>query len=383
MAIYYVSSTESVHGSTGNAGTFADPMGLQEAIQVVVAGDEIRVMDDGDYFIDGTSLLPLASGTYNNPIRLFGANTSGEIDGSRPYIYANPSINTAVFAPVAGRNYWVIQYLHLRSQNRSIFLNIQNSYIADITGETNGSSGNFTLSSGGCVFERCSLTSNNTSYFCASGFAQSRTFIDCIATNVQHFYTLSSTGRKTDTFIRCVAIGTTSHGFHIPAAGTDGQIFIDCSSRSCAGDGFHVYQSSVNGQVTFVGCVSYGNTGDGFEVDASATATNVTIIDSISVGNGGYGFNNSVAIPAQKQLIRCYGYNNTSGLGMNWQGDPIDLGQDPFVSGSTDNLLLANNSGATILSGVTASRGNGTFEPDFPFRVLSGSLGDGGTRIYM
>jgi hypothetical protein len=382
MAIYYVSSIEDVHGSTGNAGTTADPMGLQEAVQFVVAGDEIRVMDDGDYFLGGSSLLPLTSGAYDNPIRMMGANASGEIDGSRPYIYTADNINTGVFAPIAGRNYWFIQYFHLRSQNRSIFLNIQNSYIADITGETNGSSGNFTLSSSGCVFERCSFSSNNTSYFCSSGFAQSRTFIDCIATNVQHFYTLSSTGRKTDTFIRCAAIGTTSHGFNIPAAGTDGQVFINCSARACGGNGFHVYQSSANGQVSFHGCVSYGNTGDGFMAAATATGTNVTIIDSISIGNGGYGFNNEVAMPAEKRLIRCYGHNNTSGIGSNWQGDPIGLGQDPFVSGTTDNLLLTNNSGATILSGVTASRGNGSFEPDFPFRVLSESLGVG-TRIYM
>lgn len=69
--IYYVSSTEDVHASAGNAGTPEDPMGLNEAMQTAVAGDTIYVKADGEYVLTG-ALKPLNSGTSSSPIRMVG-----------------------------------------------------------------------------------------------------------------------------------------------------------------------------------------------------------------------------------------------------------------------------------------------------------------------
>ena len=84
MAIYYTSSS----AAGGGVGSYVDPWTLQEAFDSAVAGDEVRILNDGVYYLTSSIDIDTNSGTSSSHISYRGRSsddTSYElvtIDGS-------------------------------------------------------------------------------------------------------------------------------------------------------------------------------------------------------------------------------------------------------------------------------------------------------------
>jgi hypothetical protein len=373
MATYYVSSLEDPVSSSGNAGTLADPMGLQEAMTAAVAGDEIRVMDDGDYIFAGERTPGTPTASEASPILMTGANASGIVDGSCPYI-ENTTGNDEFIA--ASIQWWLFEHLRVKCYNRITFSSAVNCRFFDVSVYGTGVSSRFASGSGS---QFISCTFDGTGIFYASNFSQSRTFIDCLAVNATSFVAPSSNGRRGDHHIGCVALNCSSHGFHLRAGGDEGISFAGCLALSCGGSGFLFDSTGNSGNTIASGCIAIDCAGDGFTIPSSSNNQMVTLADCVSVLCGGYGFFHGDSVNVNKVIRRCYGHGNTSGLESGgWLGAAVALGADPFVDSLAGDILLASNSAADILKAVSASAGNGMVSSRFPFRALVGVLGGGG-----
>lgn len=72
MAIYYTSSS----ASGGGAGSYADPWTLQEAFDSAVAGDEVRILNDGTYTPSARIDIDTNKGTSGSRIKFLGRNSA-------------------------------------------------------------------------------------------------------------------------------------------------------------------------------------------------------------------------------------------------------------------------------------------------------------------
>lgn len=72
MATYYTSST----ALGGGVGSYADPFTLQEAFDTAIAGDEVRILNDGTYNILSTIDVDTNAGTAGNYITFRGRNSA-------------------------------------------------------------------------------------------------------------------------------------------------------------------------------------------------------------------------------------------------------------------------------------------------------------------
>ena len=72
MATYYTSST----ALGGGVGSYADPFTLQEAFDTAIAGDEVRVLNDGTYSPTVTVDVDTNQGTATSPIVFVGRNSA-------------------------------------------------------------------------------------------------------------------------------------------------------------------------------------------------------------------------------------------------------------------------------------------------------------------
>ena len=383
MATLYVTSAEDPISSTGNAGTFADPMGLQEAFDAAASGDEIRVMDNGTYDVDTTSLVPPATGSSSGFVSIFGANSSGVVDGSKPSITTSTGGNTILFNG-GNAGFMHFRYLDLYAQNRAIFNDFQNTLIEDVDGAGNGSSSRFIQDYGsGCLVRRCSYTPLSPSAFVSRGFSQSITIVDCVATGCSTFIAPSSNGRGSVHLIRCVSIDSTSFGFDVAMGASDGVSLVDCVSIGSGASGFQLNIDGAGHQCVLSRCISIDSTDDGFRIDSGSSAGGVAFDSCVAIASGGYGFNNlSISHPG-RSLMNCYGQNNTSGLqSSGFDGTVLSLATDPFVDSANLDLTLAGNAGGDALRDLAVSVGNGESSDLYPFRSLVGTLGGGGTRAH-
>lgn len=72
MATYYTSST----ALGGGVGSYADPFTLQEAFDTAIAGDEVRILNDGTYSPTATIDVDTNQGTATSPIVFVGRNSA-------------------------------------------------------------------------------------------------------------------------------------------------------------------------------------------------------------------------------------------------------------------------------------------------------------------
>ena len=383
MAIYHTISTENRHTSTGNAGTVADPMGLQEAFDAVAAGDEIRIMADADYLIDQTITIG-TTGTQANPIKVVGADTSGVVDGSRPHINGRNGSGSQfqVFTVSGAIGYYHFNTLKVNAKFDHCFRQISDSIFDNITADLDRTRTLIRECNRPLVID-CHKTGGSGYYlFTKSSNAKNATLINCTATSCEGVFDEGDGFQGGDIIHGCEAINCVL-GFRIKMSGEFGFSITDCIARGCSSHGFWFDNKSIGGRITagiVARCISHDNDGSGFHITNAATTAQNTLIfaDLIATNNAAWGFENLSAV--SRVLCRgLHGRSNTSGLstGTLLGAAPVALTADPFIDASTGNFLINDTAGGgAVLRAVRHAITNG-FAGPYPFRSLVGTLGGG------
>lgn len=381
MATLYVSSAENPHSSSGNSGTFADPMGVQEAFAAAAAGDEIRIMDDGAYNITATLTLSV-SGTATSLIKVFGANGSGTVDGSIPHLNAaNHNSNVQLFTPGSTNHYYfknlklndrfsncfqtgpgfsIFENLHADASQAAIMFNsLQRPLIVGCTKQ-----GGF-----------------NSSTLITAGLQRSPTLIGCAVSNGGPLIAGAMGFQDGAILHKCLAVGATI-GFDLDMHGQSGLSVTDCVAYNCTGDGFRIDNRDVisaTGNSIVARCIAHGNGGDGFAILSTSSVVHAySFEDLIATENGGYGFNN-LAGNSKAFLRGNFARNNTSGSvsGTLFGESVVDLTADPFVDPDNGDFEINDTAGGGAVLRAY-QRGIGAWAGSYPFRSLVGTLGGGG-----
>jgi hypothetical protein len=334
MATRYVSAL----AAGGGSGTFASPWTLAEGAANYTTGDEIRIMADGFYDLGAGITFAKGSG---QTTRLYGANSSGTVDGTRPVFRATAGSITLL---TCSANWHDAKYLSF-----------------DANGQTTVSG---LLMSGAVVSIRYCDADGFDGIGLRSGGSQA--YIEfCYATGC-------GVGLKCDS----------GNVFGSRASGNTTGIECQHADRSIAdgnsGDGFNTTGASGSPPV-LTHCVAHDNGGDGID----GNGNQVNVLHSILTENGGYGVNGSAS--GATRLTNCAGRNNTSGLSNATHADyvvgSIALTADPFTDVAGGDFSLNNDAGGGALCKAAAVNVHGqTGYLDVGAVQSAGSGGGGGGR---
>lgn len=166
MAIYYTSSS----ATGGGVGSFADPWTLQEAFDTAVAGDEVRILNDGVYYPTAQIDLDINVGTSDNPISYRG-RAADDSDYELATISGASLVGTVSIFYAAGltivNSYWHFYDLRLTASPKYCYEGIfsrgyQNKFIR--CRFDNVASYAF-FNSTGVIFWRCEFDHNHIGVF--------------------------------------------------------------------------------------------------------------------------------------------------------------------------------------------------------------------------
>lgn len=318
---YYVRPTNGNDLSDGK--TFATAFKTtQKAVDSATAPANIYLCAEADETITAAIDVDTNAGTNTAPIIIYGASSSGDVDGTRYTITTSNNINILTFTSTADYTVW----------NGVIF-----------SGNT-GSDG-ITIPSGSNNhrFINCDFKNASDGAYAAGSVVS---FYNC------NFFSNSASGLNGIIFVH----GGTSHdnGSHgIQCQAANGNI-LDVIIYDNGGDGINLNTNSDNSYLSSL--TIYGNDSDG--IDCHAASDFCFFYNISSVGNAAYGFNfNSM----DADNIRYFDYNhthlNTSAASditlpasNNITGDPLFVS---VVDGSED--FTPNTGSPLIRAGINYS----------------------------
>lgn len=377
MTDYYVSSTEDVDTSVGNAGTLVDPMGLQEALNTFAAGDTIFIMDDGPY--NGAGQLEVSgSGTAVNLKNVFGANSSGVEDGSKPTINAGGGNNFVFDDDPGGAAYYHFKNLILNDNNRAGCAGIEYSKFENL--ETSDINSRYIIE--GCRYSLiigCKKTGGHSNLNAlASSGGDSVTMINCHAIGTDYLIWGLNSSRRGIFIHQCVADGCLLDGIKYGLSGQSGITVSNCIFMNGAGNGIDIYATSGASGVLLVNNICYNNAGNGFSVTTGAFKAVYNLVNNLCIDNGGYGY----LWQSENRIIveNSYAYNNTSGPtsgGDADYGEITSLTADPFIDAASEDFLINDTAGGGTVLRAASSTGPTGFTV-YGFRHLVDPLGSGG-----
>lgn len=325
MANYYTSH----NAAGGGAGTVGDPYTLQEGLDTVGGGDILHVMDTGTYTPSAGLVFDLNSdvntnGSLASPIEIFGANSSGVVDGSVPVISGSSlPLSTNLFT--YGDATIDIDYCFLKNLR--------------FTQATNVNVYSHNAASSEVRFDNVRIdTADDIGMFWESnGTIMVNCEIDNNGSHGRYWGSTSTNVNGTVRMYNCSFHDNGGHGLGINNAG--GNFLVRCLFYDNANDG--LIFSREHGSDWIINCTFDGNTGDGLGTEGSVTgAGNVNVFNSIFSNNGGYGINwfasrNPKDVNSQLNWF----YNNGTGSQHrnNWVTGINDTdGVDPQFKSRTD-----------------------------------------------
>jgi len=315
MAVYYVSSLASGSGD----GSYESPWTLEEAAANAVAGDEVRIMADGTYLPSAT-IAPAAVGSAGAYVTYVGANSSGEVDGTRPLISgANLPANTDIFSfGTTAQQHFEFRDLEIANSPRhAIYSNLTvygmliNCVIHDSV-----NSGCYALSSTSkFVIDRCYLYNNGVGL----GNNNASRFSGSIVRN-------------------CMFANNTVGLLNGLACTIQSNLFLR--------NGYGIQANNYLTETTITNNVFYGSTNDAIKLNTAAGSRFNIISDNIFRSNGGYAINNYDSL-SYRLYNNCFSNNTSGDTNLGTISGNGNIHEDPlFVSetlGSEDFRLQSTS----------------------------------------
>jgi hypothetical protein len=362
MATYYVSDGTGSDANSGASNVLAWET-IQKALDTAVAGDVVRVMNDGVYLITAPIDADTNSGTAASPIRFESWNAGGTAQEDGVIIRANASIASILELATA------IDALEFTGFDFDA--NSNATYC--ISNNVDGSDGH--------TFTRCTFRNATSHGVRGRGTSTFAIFVACaFHSNGGSGYASAANGRGPAQFYGCSIYDNASHG--VLAQNSVFRVFM-CQVYRNGGDGI-VGSSTTSDNYFIVNCTFFDNDGDGVDLSTSG-ALGHFIFNTTCVNNGGYGFNLGSALGDKLVLANFnHTHNNTSGAsdvtlpGTNQTGDPlfadaangdftpqtgsplIDNGLNNLVIGAKGNLDSGGGGGGGTLIGSAGMTGGWT-----------------------
>ena len=303
MATYYTSST----ALGGGAGSYSDAFTLQEAFDTAVAGDEVRVLNDGTYYPTSRIDVDTNQGTATSAIVFTGRNSGDTAE----------EVATISATSLTSGN---VIYFDFGNANHS-FLNIKN---LKFDGNVSGSP----------IVGANSFNNRGVHWF------------NCIFTNSDHY--AFGNGGYFNSLTRCQFIDNASlalfsfkngqvHGCYFEGSGTSQyantvfastSIFYGCVFRNCGN-----HYSDMTG---FFNCTFDGN-GNQAKAIASGVTVNTPIVNCVFANYTTQAIEGGSSNAGISKVIQgCYFYNNASDTDFTIDSTNTLGGADPQFPTTTN-----------------------------------------------